>query len=33
MQTILNMVQERFGQTCAICGKPAKHMIYWGVAY
>ena len=27
------LVQERFGQTCAICGKPAKHMIYWGVAY
>ena len=18
---------------CACCGKPAKHMIYWGVAY
>ena len=27
------LVQERFGETCAICGKPAKHMIYWGVAY
>ena len=21
------------GDTCACCGKPAKHMIYWGVAY
>ncbi len=19
--------------TCPMCGKPAKHMIYWGVAY
>ena len=18
---------------CAICGKPAKHSIYWGIAY
>ncbi len=25
--------QEHLGDTCAICGKPAKHMIYWGVAY
>jgi prolyl-tRNA synthetase len=25
--------QEDLGETCACCGKPAKHMIYWGVAY
>ncbi len=25
--------QEKLGETCAICGKPAKHMICWGVAY
>ena len=25
--------QERFADVCPICGKPAKHMIYWGVAY
>ena len=25
--------QEQLGETCAICGKPAKHMLYWGVAY
>ncbi len=25
--------QERLSGVCAICGKPAKHMIYWGVAY
>ena len=25
--------QEHLGDTCACCGKPAKHMIYWGVAY
>ena len=25
--------QEHLGDTCAVCGKPAKHMIYWGVAY
>ncbi|MBQ7895565.1 MAG: proline--tRNA ligase [Oscillospiraceae bacterium] len=25
--------QERLGEVCACCGKPAKHMIYWGVAY
>ena len=25
--------QEHLGDTCAICGKPAKTMIYWGVAY
>lgn len=25
--------QENLGDTCACCGKPAKHMIYWGIAY
>ena len=25
--------QEYLGDTCACCGKPAKHMIYWGIAY
>ena len=25
--------QENLGDTCACCGKPAKKMIYWGVAY
>ena len=25
--------QEDLGEVCACCGKPAKHMIYWGVAY
>jgi len=25
--------QEKLGETCACCGKPAKHMVYWGVAY
>ena len=25
--------QEKLGETCACCGKPAKHLIYWGVAY
>lgn len=25
--------QEHLGDTCPICGKPAKHMVYWGVAY
>ncbi len=25
--------QEQLGDVCPICGKPAKHMIYWGVAY
>ena len=25
--------QERLGDTCAICGKPAQKMISWGVAY
>lgn len=27
------MEQETLSDTCAICGKPAKHMVYWGVAY
>ena len=25
--------QEELGAVCACCGRPAKHMIYWGVAY
>ena len=25
--------QEDLGEVCPICGKPAKKMIYWGVAY
>ena len=25
--------QENLGETCACCGKPAKTMIYWGIAY
>ena len=25
--------QEHLSDTCPICGKPAKHMIYWGIAY
>ncbi len=25
--------QEHLGDVCAICGKSAKHMVYWGVAY
>ena len=25
--------QEKLGETCACCGKPASTMIYWGVAY
>ena len=25
--------QENLGDTCACCGKPARHMVYWGVAY
>ena len=25
--------QENLGDTCPCCGKPAKHMIYWGIAY
>ncbi len=25
--------QEHLGETCAICGRKAKKMIYWGVAY
>ena len=27
------MEQENLGDVCPICGKPAKTMIYWGVAY
>ena len=25
--------QEQIGDICPICGKPAKHMVVWGVAY
>jgi len=25
--------QERLSDTCVCCGKPAKHMLYWGKAY
>ena len=25
--------QQHLADTCAICGKPAKKMIYWGIAY
>ena len=25
--------QERLSDVCACCGRPAKHMVYWGVAY
>lgn len=25
--------QEKVGETCVCCGKPAQKMIYWGVAY
>lgn len=25
--------QEPLGDTCAICGKPAHQMVYWGIAY
>lgn len=25
--------QEHLSDVCPVCGKPAKHMIYWGVAY
>ena len=25
--------QERIAETCVCCGKPAKHMVIWGVAY
>lgn len=25
--------QEHLGDTCVCCGKPAKHMVYWGRAY
>ena len=27
------LTQEHLGDVCPICGKPAKTMIYWGVAY
>ena len=25
--------QEKLGEVCACCGRPAKHMVVWGVAY
>lgn len=25
--------QEELGSTCVCCGKPSKHMVYWGKAY
>ena len=25
--------QEQLDEVCPVCGKPARHMIYWGVAY
>ena len=25
--------QEHLGDVCPVCGKPARHMVYWGVAY
>ena len=25
--------QKHLGDVCAVCGKPAKHMVVWGVAY
>ena len=25
--------QENLGEKCACCGKPAKKMVYWGIAY
>ena len=25
--------QENLGDTCPCCGRPAKHMIIWGIAY
>ncbi|MBE6616735.1 MAG: proline--tRNA ligase [Ruminococcaceae bacterium] len=25
--------QEHISDTCVCCGKPAKHMLYWGIAY
>ncbi len=29
----LPFAQERVGETCVCCGRPAEKMIYWGVAY
>jgi prolyl-tRNA synthetase (EC 6.1.1.15) len=25
--------QEKLDEVCACCGRPAKHMIFWGIAY
>ena len=27
------LAQEHLDDVCPICGKPAKHSIYWGIAY
>ena len=27
------LAQEKLSDTCVCCGKPAKHMVYWGKAY
>ncbi|MDR3120768.1 MAG: proline--tRNA ligase [Clostridiales bacterium] len=27
------LTQERVGETCAVCGKPAQSLVVWGVAY
>ncbi len=27
------LMQEKLSGTCVCCGKPAKHMVYWGKAY
>ena len=27
------LAQENLGDVCPVCGKPAKHMVVWGVAY
>ena len=29
----MTLEQEQVSDVCVCCGKPAKHMIYWGVAY
>ena len=27
------LAQEHLSDVCVCCGKPAKHMVYWGKAY
>ena len=27
------LVEDHFSDTCVCCGKKAKHMVYWGIAY